>query len=70
MMKTIKIFVFLTIVMTTVCHIVAEKPREKPHKIAKTDFKLKMKNFVCHGDNDYIVNLTCFIKPVGKKLIN
>lgn len=32
-------------------------------KMSKTDYRLKLTNLECHGDNDYVVNFTCFIKP-------
>lgn len=62
MMIKYKIFVFLVFVIAS-CHLTAATTQ----KMAKSDFKLKLTNFICHADNDFIINATCFIKAARNK---
>lgn len=44
-----------------------EKLHAKRSIKAKLEYRLKITNIMCHGDENYIVNLTCFIKAGREK---
>lgn len=57
-------FKTLVLLLTILNGLSASKTVNK----AKIQYRLKMTNFVCSDDNDFIVNLTCRIKPGREKI--
>lgn len=58
---------FKTLCILITLGVICNYTESKKEIIAKVDYRLKLSNFKCDCDNDFIINCTCFIKPAREK---